>query len=170
MDVREIKQTVRDLDSDLSGLKNIAKNILALYLSNQYSKKQIGSYLYELLGSVIKISGYDLKEIYSDLSEETTIPEIIITKSEPMEESVEVQTDEEPKAADNRLTIFASRLKTLRERNKLTTKELADMITVPYNTVYRWETRGSIPRQNTLEELAKLFNVPSQYLVGEGEE
>ena len=50
-------------------------------------------------------------------------------------------------------------IKTLREKNHMTQKQLADMICVSDKTVSKWETDRGMPDVSLLESLAKAFNI-----------
>ena len=183
MDIKEIKETIQSLDNDLSNIKIVSKNTIIDLISNstEYDKKAVIDCFCSMLGSIIKITSYDLKSVLNsldslDLNKE---PKNAITYiPEPNKEEVQEVPDntgntiEEPAKEltyANKREIFKKRLRKLRTRNNTSIQELATMLNIRYSVVHAWESKGVIPRQNTLEELAKLFNVPSQYLVGEGE-
>lgn len=186
MDIKEIKETIQGLENDLNNIKIVSKNTIIDLInnSNEYDKKAVIDCFCSMLGSIIKITSYDLKSVLNSLDSLTldTEPKKAITyisepKKEEKEELQEVpdnigNTTEEPVKEltyANKREIFKKRLRKLRARNNISIQELATMLNIRYSVVHAWESKGVIPRQNTLEELAKLFNVPSQYLVGEGE-
>ena len=72
---------------------------------------------------------------------------------------------EEEVLPDKREMTFASRLKELREGKGYRQVDLAEKIGVTKNTVSVWERAGRMPDLDTLELLAKEFNVPFDYLV-----
>lgn len=62
--------------------------------------------------------------------------------------------------------MFSSRLKELRKENNYTQVTLAKAIGVSQQTVGKWEARGSEPDFDTLNKIAKIFNVSVDYLTG----
>lgn len=50
-------------------------------------------------------------------------------------------------------------IKELREKKKMTQKELADKINVSDKTISKWETRKGLPDIGIIEELAKALSV-----------
>lgn len=192
MDIKEIKETIQGLENDLSNIKIVSKNTIIDLInnSNEYDKKAVIDCFCSMLGSIIKITSYDLKSVLNSLdslptdntkitivtdgetpSLNSTVKEVRV---EPVKETTEIEntnTEEPVKELtySNKREIFKKRLRKLRARNNISIQELATMLNIRYSVVHAWESKGVIPRQNTLEELAKLFNVPSQYLVGEGE-
>lgn len=183
MDIKEIKETIQGLENDLNNIKIVSKNTIIDLInnSNEYDKKAVIDCFCSMLGSIIKITSYDLKSVLNSLdslvpkteSRKDITPDTT-SESEPVKETTELEnTDtEEPEKEltyKKKKEIFKKRLRKLRARNNTSIQELVTMLNVRYSVVHAWENKGAIPRQNTLEELAKLFNVPSQYLVGEGE-
>ena len=165
MGTTELRQTLIELSNDINILRESSKNIFTAYLSNQFDKKIISDCLYPMLGAVIKLVGYDLRDCIKELgNNEKPEPQVCDTPCEQPIVPAAVTNVSVPK------NIFQERVKTLRAKHKLSLRELASLLNIQYSTVWAWESKGSIPKQATLEELAKLFNVPSQYLVGEGEE
>ena len=61
--------------------------------------------------------------------------------------------------------MFSERLKKLRKENKLTQNDIADIFNVSFTTVSSWELDKSRPSYETLVELAKYFNVTTDYLL-----
>lgn len=61
---------------------------------------------------------------------------------------------------------FGSRLKKLREKRGWTQQDLADHLNISRNTVAGYESKGKIPREDTLVTIAKLFNTSTDYLLG----
>ena len=53
--------------------------------------------------------------------------------------------------------MFAEKVKRMREKNKLTQKDVADFIGVTYVAVGKWETGKGMPRAAVLPKLAKLY-------------
>jgi len=192
MDIKEIKETIQGLENDLSNIKIVSKNTIIDLInnSNEYDKKAVIDCFCSMLGSIIKITSYDLKSVLSSLdslptdntkitivtdgetpSLNSTVKEVGV---EPVKETTEIENTntEEPEKEltyKKKKEIFKKRLRKLRARNNISMTELASLMNKPYNLIYSWEVKGCIPKQPALEELAKLFNVPSQYLVGEGE-
>lgn len=63
--------------------------------------------------------------------------------------------------------MFAQRLKELRKKDKKVTQEnLAEMLGLERSTVARWESSGAIPNVETLKQIAAIFDVTVDYLVG----
>ncbi|EOH8748971.1 helix-turn-helix domain-containing protein [Enterococcus faecalis] len=68
---------------------------------------------------------------------------------------------------DTHGTIFAQRLKNLRETKNLTQTELAEMLGYKnYTTVSKWESGDSLPRGKELKLLAEIFNISTDYMLG----
>lgn len=63
--------------------------------------------------------------------------------------------------------MFAERLRELRESKKLTQKELASIINVTQGAIGFWERGKREPDYKTLCQLASVFNVSIEYLIGE---
>ena len=61
---------------------------------------------------------------------------------------------------------FSTRVKELREKSGLSMDQLAKQLGVTKSRVNMWENNGTIPRMNVLVELAKFFNVTTDYLLG----
>lgn len=61
---------------------------------------------------------------------------------------------------------FADRLKMLREKHGWTQQDLADKLNIARNTIAGYETKGKIPREETLIAIANLFNTSIDYLLG----
>lgn len=62
--------------------------------------------------------------------------------------------------------IFAQRIKSEREKKKLTTTELAKTLGIQKTRVSMWETNGTVPRQDMLLKLCDFFSVSADYLLG----
>lgn len=67
------------------------------------------------------------------------------------------------------MNVFSDRLKTYRQQNNLTQKDLADLVYVSDKTVSKWETGRSYPDIETLKSLALLFRVSIDVLIGSDE-
>lgn len=63
-------------------------------------------------------------------------------------------------------TTFAERIKAMREKHNLTTTDLAKKLNISKTRVSMWETSGTVPRQDVLFKLCELFDVSSDYLLG----
>jgi len=61
---------------------------------------------------------------------------------------------------------FSTRVKELREKAGLSMDQLAKQLKITKSRVNMWENNGTVPRMNTLIELAKFFNVTTDYLLG----
>lgn len=64
------------------------------------------------------------------------------------------------------MTIFAERLKKLREDRGITQQELAEIVGTTNKAVSTWENGIKVPRQPRIEKLADYFNVTTDYLLG----
>lgn len=69
--------------------------------------------------------------------------------------------------------LFAKRLKELRNSKNLTMAQLANELNklnkdfcIQKSRISMWENNGVVPRQEVLFELAKFFNVSTDYLLG----
>ena len=61
---------------------------------------------------------------------------------------------------------FSTRVKELREKAGLSMEQLAKQLGVTKSRVNMWENNGTAPRMNILIELAKYFNVTTDFLLG----
>ena len=61
---------------------------------------------------------------------------------------------------------FCTRVKELREKAGLSMDQLAKQLGITKSRVNMWENNGTVPRMNVLVELAKFFNVTTDYLLG----
>ena len=61
---------------------------------------------------------------------------------------------------------FRARFKELRLENRVTQKQIADMLNMSKMAVSHWENGDSEPSIEQLKILAKFFNVTVDYLVG----
>ncbi len=61
---------------------------------------------------------------------------------------------------------FSTRVKELREKASLSMDQLASHLGVTKSRVNMWENNGTVPRMNVLVDLAKFFNVSTDYLLG----
>lgn len=61
---------------------------------------------------------------------------------------------------------FSTRVKDLREKANLSMDQLATQLGVTKSRVNMWENNGTVPRMNVLLDLAKYFNVTTDYLLG----
>lgn len=64
------------------------------------------------------------------------------------------------------MTTFGKKLHSLIKENKMTQKELADKLNVKRGSVSNWVTDRRMPDNNTVVELANLFNVTTDFLLG----
>ena len=62
--------------------------------------------------------------------------------------------------------MFQLNLKKLREEHKLSQAKLAKILGVAQSTVGMWESGKNKPEYNTLVKLAEIFNVSTDYIVG----
>ena len=65
---------------------------------------------------------------------------------------------------------FKNSLKELRLKRGWTQEDLAKRLNVSKNAVANWEQGVRVPKLDKLEEIARLFNVDVNYLIGEGKE
>ncbi len=65
-----------------------------------------------------------------------------------------------------KISTFAERLKTYREENKLTLKDLEQKTGVPAQTLNRYELGQRIPKVNKANEIAKRLGVNALWLQG----
>ncbi len=61
---------------------------------------------------------------------------------------------------------FVERLKLLREKKKISQRKLANLLNVSAGTVGAWETGRNEPSHEMLIQIADLFNVSVDYLLG----
>ena len=59
--------------------------------------------------------------------------------------------------------IFGQRIKKLRNDKGLSMQELADKLGVTKSSINMWENSSSIPKDNILISLSKMFNVSIDY-------
>ena len=62
--------------------------------------------------------------------------------------------------------IFSTRIRDLRKKSGLSMEQLAKELGITKSRVNMWENNGTVPRMNTLLELAKFFDVSTDYLLG----
>lgn len=62
--------------------------------------------------------------------------------------------------------MVADRIKALREQNSLTQAQLARRLKITRSSVNAWEMGISVPSTQYLAELASIFKVSSDYLLG----
>lgn len=68
------------------------------------------------------------------------------------------------------MVIKLNRIKQLRAEKKYSQQQLADRIKVARSTIAMWETGGSEPDNTTLLQLADIFGVSTDYLLGKTDE
>ena len=61
---------------------------------------------------------------------------------------------------------FQTRVKELREKEKLSMQQLATLMDVTKSRVNMWENNGTVPRMDVLIKLANHFGVTTDYLLG----
>ncbi len=64
------------------------------------------------------------------------------------------------------MSIFATRLKELRNERQLSMKQLAKMINVTDGAISNWENDVNEPKISYLIRLAEFFHVSADYLLG----
>lgn len=62
--------------------------------------------------------------------------------------------------------MFGSRLKSLRKDHDYTLEQLAELLDTTKQQIWRWESSKHIPGGETLENIARLFGVTTDYLLG----
>lgn len=62
--------------------------------------------------------------------------------------------------------MVADRIKSLREKNNLTQTALAKQLNVTRSSVNAWEMGISVPSTALIVDLAKLFHISTDYLLG----
>jgi transcriptional regulator with XRE-family HTH domain len=62
---------------------------------------------------------------------------------------------------------IGEKLKELRKQNGLTQNKVADDLLIGRRTYWDYESGNTSPTGETLDKIAKYFNVPSSYLLGE---
>ena len=62
--------------------------------------------------------------------------------------------------------VLSTRIKELREKAGLSMDQLAKQLGVTKSRVNMWENNGTVPRMNILIQLAKFFDVSTDYLLG----
>ena len=62
--------------------------------------------------------------------------------------------------------VFGERLKKLRAR-RYSQEELANLINVHSNTIFRWENGESMPNTSRMSKLAEILDTSAAYLMGE---
>jgi transcriptional regulator with XRE-family HTH domain len=72
-----------------------------------------------------------------------------------------------PRRAKNISNDTAFRIRELRKKQGLTQKQLADMLYKSESTIRMWELGKSEPDNQTIRQLAEIFNVSSSYIIGE---
>lgn len=62
--------------------------------------------------------------------------------------------------------MFCENLKKIREEKKLTRKQMANLIGIPYTTYIGYETLAREPKKDKIEKIANTLNVRSSYIMG----
>lgn len=62
--------------------------------------------------------------------------------------------------------MISDRLRTLRQRNNWSQTDLANKLNITRSSVNAWEMGISVPATKTIVELASLFHVSADYLLG----
>lgn len=68
------------------------------------------------------------------------------------------------------MSVFGERLKELRKESELTQKELADKLSISSSAVAMYERGNREPSFEIMEEIADLFNVDMNFLLGKSQE
>jgi transcriptional regulator with XRE-family HTH domain len=64
------------------------------------------------------------------------------------------------------LMSMPAKIKELRTKHGMTQAELASRLDITRSAVNAWEQGGAIPSTETIVHLARIFKVPSDYLLG----
>lgn len=64
---------------------------------------------------------------------------------------------------------FAARVRDLRKKANLSQEELAQKLGVTKSGVAMWETRGVVPKNETLKKICDILGTTADYLLGIGE-
>ena len=62
--------------------------------------------------------------------------------------------------------VLGQRLKELREARQMSQKQLADLVNLSQQTIGHYEVDRAEPSITTLEQLARIFNTTTDYLLG----
>ena len=62
--------------------------------------------------------------------------------------------------------VFSERIKKLRLDNKMTMDALAEKLGITKSRISMWENSGTVPREDILIQLSKLYGVSIDYLLG----
>lgn len=65
--------------------------------------------------------------------------------------------------------VFSERIKKLRSDSNMTMDALAKKLNITKSRISMWENNGTVPREEILLGLSKLFNVSIDYLLGNDE-
>lgn len=65
--------------------------------------------------------------------------------------------------------VFSERIKKLRIDSNMTMDALAKKLNITKSRISMWENNGTVPREEILLELSKLYNVSIDYLLGNDE-
>ncbi len=68
------------------------------------------------------------------------------------------------------MQLFGERLRIIRKKHKQTQGEMADVLGVTTRTIANWESGDRAPTIETLSEIARLYSVSTDYLLGKEEE
>jgi len=64
------------------------------------------------------------------------------------------------------MEILAQRLKELREERNYTLRKLGNILGIDHKTYWHYEQGSTYPKPEVLVTLAKLYGVPTDYLLG----
>ena len=64
------------------------------------------------------------------------------------------------------MSSFGNRLKTLRENHNLSQKEFANILNIANSTLSQYESDKRVPSDEVKLQIAKYFNVTTDYLLG----
>lgn len=67
---------------------------------------------------------------------------------------------------NNELNFRNDRLRELRKELNYTTYKVGELLGISHQTITKWENRQAFPSRERVSQLAKIFNVQSDYLLG----
>ncbi|MCQ6341059.1 helix-turn-helix domain-containing protein [Bacillus cereus] len=62
--------------------------------------------------------------------------------------------------------MFGKKLKKLREKNKMSMRQLGELLGIAQTNISNWENAGIEPNYETLIKISNIFNVSVDYLIG----
>ena len=68
------------------------------------------------------------------------------------------------------MQVFGERIHIIRKKHKQTQGEMADLLGVNIRTIANWESGVRTPTIETMSEIARLYSVSTDYLLGKDED